>query len=101
MVPKFGGLTNLEEGMLSTEGMTPIGAGLQDPVVICLPFVMGRFGTVKQKLMKLFVDVKDGTCPSVGTSWPLLANPEAITFGSSAEKEKTFSECLLENMERY
>lgn len=60
-VPKFVGNENFDEGMLSTEGMVPIGAGLQEPVVICLPFVMGSLGTVRQKLIKLFVDVIDGT----------------------------------------
>ena len=58
---KFEGETNLTEGMLSVEGIDPIGAGLHEPVLICLPLVMGRFGTVKQKLMKLFLEVSDGT----------------------------------------
>jgi hypothetical protein len=35
MVAKFGGFTNLDEGMLALEGMIPIGAGLHDPVLIC------------------------------------------------------------------
>jgi len=61
IVPKFLGKVNLDDGMLSLEGITPIGAGLQDPVAICFPLVIGRFGTVKQKLMKLLVDVSDGT----------------------------------------
>jgi len=39
--------------------MAPIGAGLHEPVVICLPFVIGKLGRVKQKLMKLLVDVSD------------------------------------------
>jgi len=59
--PKFAGNANLELGMLAVEGMTPMGAGLQEPVVICCPLVMGRFGTVRQKLMKLFVDTNEGT----------------------------------------
>jgi hypothetical protein len=46
--------------MLSIEGMAPMGVGLQDPVVICFPLVMGAL-TVKQKLMKLFVEVNDLT----------------------------------------
>lgn len=61
----LGGKTNLADGMLSTDGMTPMGAGLQDPVWICFPFVIGRFGTVRQKLMKLFVDVSEATWPVV------------------------------------
>lgn len=60
-VPKLGGNVNFDEGMRSTLGMTPMGAGLHDPLVICWPLVMGRLGTVKQKLMKLFVDVRDAT----------------------------------------
>ena len=52
---------NLDEGMLEVEAITPIGAGLQEAVLICLPFVRGRSGTVRQKLIKLFVDVKEGT----------------------------------------
>jgi hypothetical protein len=38
-----------------------MGAGLQEPVAICFPLVMGRLGTVKQKLMKLFDDVREAT----------------------------------------
>jgi len=52
---------NFEDGMLSVDGITPIGAGLQEPVAICLPLVIGRLGTVRQKLMKLFVEVKEAT----------------------------------------
>ena len=54
--------------MLSDEGIRPMGAGLHDPVVICLPLVIGKLETVKQKLIKLFVDVNEATCPAVGTS---------------------------------
>ena len=60
-VSPFLGVMNFAEGMLSLEGMTPIGAGLQDPVAICFPFVIGKLGTVKQKLMKLFDDVREAT----------------------------------------
>ena len=80
----FLGKTNLEEGMLDEAAMTPIGAGLHEPVVICLPFVIGRLATVAQKLMKLFVDVSEATWPAVGWSWPSLANPVAITDWTSA-----------------
>ena len=61
IVPKFGGNMNFEEGILSLDGITPIGAGLQEPVAICFPLVIGRLGTVRQKLMKLFVEVKEAT----------------------------------------
>lgn len=36
-VPSFGGKVNLEEGMLLTSGIEPIGTGLQEPVLICSP----------------------------------------------------------------
>jgi len=60
-IPILGYGEFFDEGMLSLDGMAPIGAGLQDPVAICFPFVIGKFGTVKQKLMKLFVDVREAT----------------------------------------
>ena len=63
IVSPFLGKVNLADGMLSDDGIMPIGAGLHEPVVICLPLVIGRFGTVRQKLMKLFVDVSDATWP--------------------------------------
>lgn len=58
-VSPFLGLVNFEEGILEVDGITPIGAGLHEPVVICCPFVRGRLGTVRQKLMKLFVEVSE------------------------------------------
>lgn len=61
IVSPFLGLVNFEEGMLLEDGIIPIGAGLHEPVAICFPFVIGRLGTVRQKLMKLFVEVKDAT----------------------------------------
>ena len=66
MVSKFFGLVNLQLGMLVLAAITPMGAALHDPVVICFPFVKGLSGTVAQKLMKLLLDVADGTWPSVG-----------------------------------
>ena len=57
---KFFGVTNFEEGMLVEGAITPIGAGLQEPLKICWPFVRGR-STVRQKLIKLFEDVRDGS----------------------------------------
>jgi hypothetical protein len=64
IVSPFFGETNFEEGILFSAGITPIGAGLQEPVVICFPSVIGRLGTVRQKFMKLFVDVKEETWPT-------------------------------------
>lgn len=34
-VSKFFGFENLEDGMLAEEGMEPMGAGLQEPPLIC------------------------------------------------------------------
>jgi len=59
IVSPFLGLVNFDEGMLLDDGMEPIGAGLHEPVAICFPFVIGRSGTVRQKLIKLFVEVFD------------------------------------------
>ena len=66
-VAPFRGFENLAEGMLLVDAITPIGAGLHEPVVICCPFVIGLL-TVRQKLMKLFFDVSDATWPAVGVS---------------------------------
>jgi len=63
MVSRFAGLWNLDAGMLLTEGMVPIGMGLQEPVVICRPLVMVW---PAQKLMKLFVDVAAALWPVTG-----------------------------------
>jgi len=49
MVSPFLGLVNLAEGMLDEAGMIPIGAVLQEPVVICLPFVRGRSAAVTNR----------------------------------------------------
>ena len=54
--------------MLLVEGILPIGAGLHDPFTSCSPLVRLTLGKLAQKLMKLFVDVSDGTCPGVGVS---------------------------------
>lgn len=67
IVPKLGGKTNLAEGMLLTDGIRPMGAGLHEPPLTCDPFVRGKF-EVKQKLMKLSLDVRDATWPAAGTS---------------------------------
>ena len=64
-VSPFLGTVNFAEGILSLEGMAPIGAGLQDPVAICFPLVIGKLGTVKQKLIKLFDDVREATWPVI------------------------------------
>jgi hypothetical protein len=81
-VPKFLGNVNFADGMLAVEGRMPRGAVLQEPVVICLPLVRGSCGTVRQKLIKLFDEVADATCPAVGTSCPLFSKPTEITAGS-------------------
>lgn len=39
--PKLSGKENLDEGILSTVGIRPMGAGLHEPLVICLPLVIG------------------------------------------------------------
>ena len=52
--------------------------------MICWPLVIGRFETVAQKLMKLFVDVSEATWPASATSWPLFAKPLAMTESRSA-----------------
>ena len=57
--------------------------GLHEPVLTCWPFVMGSL-VVAQKLIKLFVDVNEADWPAVGVSWPLEANPVAITELRSA-----------------
>ena len=75
----FFGNWNLLDGMFVVAAITPIGAGLHEPVLICWPLVMGRLGTVAQKLMKLFGDVSEGTWPAVGWSWPSFSKPVAIT----------------------
>lgn len=56
----------MAEGMLVTDGIRPMGAGLHEPPVTCEPLVRGNF-EVKQKLIKLSLDVKDATWPAVGT----------------------------------
>ena len=56
----FVGKVNLQDGMAVVAGIWPIGAGLQEPVLICSPLVMGCF-VVAQKLIKLFEEVKEAT----------------------------------------
>ena len=51
------GLLNLVEGILFLLGICPMGIGLQEPAMICSPLVSS---CPKQKLMKLFVDVREG-----------------------------------------
>lgn len=86
-VAPLGGNTNFEEGMAPVAGMDPMGAGLQDPVRICSPLVRG-WSTVRQKLMKLLVEVNEATWPAAGTSCPSLAKPAAMTAGSRAEGQR-------------
>jgi len=59
-VPPLGGNTNFDEGIWVLAGMAPIGAGLHEPPMACVPSVRGRL-TVLQKLMKLLVDVNEAT----------------------------------------
>lgn len=66
MVSRFLGLVNFDEGMFVVAAMIPMGAGLHEPVFTCRPLVMGRLGTVAQKLMKLLEEVSEATCPAVG-----------------------------------
>ena len=66
MVPKFLGKMNFDDGIFVVAAIIPIGAGLHEPVFICRPFVIGRLGTVAQKLMKLLEDVRDATWPASG-----------------------------------
>ena len=61
MVSPFLGFVNFADGILAEDGIDPIGAGLHEPAAICFPFVIFWLGTVRQKLMKLFVDVSDAT----------------------------------------
>jgi hypothetical protein len=67
MVSRLVGLWNLDDGMSFTEGMFPIGMGLQEPVVICRPLVMVW---PAQKFMKLFVEMAAGLWPVTGGFWP-------------------------------
>lgn len=92
MVPKLGGLENFEEGMLLLAAMTPMGAGLHEPVVICLPLVIGRL-VVAQKLMKLLLEVKEATWPAVAFAWPSCSNPVAMTEESRATETESTSQC--------
>lgn len=39
-VPKLAGKVNLDDGILFCGIMSPIGTGLQEPALICCPFVM-------------------------------------------------------------
>jgi len=80
-VAKLVGNLNFAEGMFDVEGMMPIGKGLHDPDVTCLPFVRGRLGTVAQKLIKLFPDVREATWPGSAWDWPSFRKPFAMTLG--------------------
>jgi len=69
IVSPFFGLTNLAPGILFWATIMPIGVGLQDPSFTCWPLV--NVPWPMQKLIKLFVEVRDGTCPaSVVPDWP-------------------------------
>ena len=49
----------------------------------CRPSVSGRWGTVAQKLMKLFGEVSDGVWPGVGVLWPSFRKACEITDSRS------------------
>lgn len=71
MVSRFAGDWNLDEGMLSTEGMLPMGMGLQEPVVVWRPLVIGTPGRPRaQALAKLFVETSAALWPVTGGFWP-------------------------------
>ena len=57
---------------------------MHDPFGSCLPSVRLTLEKLAQKLMKLFVDVSDATCPGVGVDWPSWANAWQTTLESSA-----------------
>jgi hypothetical protein len=80
-VSKFFGLTNLPLGSFALGMMRPIGTTLQEPSRTCFPSVKGTFW-VKQKLMKLFVEVNEGTWPATGTCCPSRARLGWMTRGS-------------------
>jgi hypothetical protein len=82
---KFLGLTNFDEGMLVEGAMIPIGAGLQEPPLTCWPFVRGM-STVRQKLIKLFGEVRDGTWPAGALACPSCWKFEQMTPGSNASR---------------
>ena len=55
---------------------------MHDPPLTCWPFVSGRFGTVAQKLMKLFFDVALATWPAAGVCCPSFSKPVCTRDGS-------------------
>ena len=75
--------------MFVVAAMTPIGAGLHDPVTICRPFVRGLPSWVAQKLMKLLEEVREGTWPASGTFCPSFSKPVAMTELSSVSEDWT------------
>ncbi len=79
--------------------MTPIGAGLQEPVVICWPFVMGKLGSVRQKLMKLFDEVREAICPRRRSLLSVLLKARSNDLGIKRceRKKKTINIKLKKN----
>jgi len=86
IVSPFLGLVNLQDGWAVLAGIEPIGTGLQLPPVTCSPFVIGWL-TDAQKLMKLFVLVKEATCPGSPPARPFSARFEPIRAGSSCKED--------------
>ena len=67
----------MAEGILSCAAITPIGVALQEPSMTCLPLVCALPGNCRQKLMKLFVDVSEGSFPSVALYGDQQSMPES------------------------
>jgi hypothetical protein len=64
IVEEVRGNRNRVAGMLALAMIAPMGVGLQEPVRTCWPFVKGTVGVRAQWLMKLLVEVIEGTCPA-------------------------------------
>lgn len=75
------GDTNLAAGILSVLGMSPMGVGLQEPEVICLPSVIVF---PMQVLMKLLLEVIERDWPAVAFCEPSCSDPKLMTLGSRA-----------------
>ena len=62
--------------------MRPIGVWLHEPSMTCCPFVFCEPGNSRQKLMKLFVEVIEGSWPAVALALPSDANAVKTLDGS-------------------
>ena len=70
MVSPFAGDWNFDDGIFVCAAMTPIGVWLHEPSRTCWPFVFSLSGKRRQKLMKLLVDVIEGSWPAVAFAEP-------------------------------